>query len=267
MLLAVMVGIGSLSMSVIAHANSRQISATNASTGFDALAPDIASNLASHGGNVGAVVYDINRQQYYSYNGSNAYIMASSMKVPIMLTFLHSMEQQGREPNANELSLLTTMIENSNNDSATALYNEIGHGAAIANYLQSIGVAGFTPNDNAWGYSTMTPQGMVDLLTRLQNGSAVNANHRTLALNLMSSVESDQRFGVGDTTPAGTSVAMKNGWVPGPDNLWAVNTSGIVNRGNQSYIVSVYTQENPSMAAGQSILEQVCQNIATHLLA
>lgn len=264
--LAVMVGIGSLSMSGIAHANSSHSNTINISASFNALTPTLASYLSSHGANVGAVVYDINNRHDYSYNGYDAYTMASSIKVPIMLTFLHSIEQQGREPNTNEMSLLTTMIENSNNNSATALYDQIGHGAAIAKYLQSIGVAGFTPDDNAWGYSTMTPQGMVELLTRLQNGSILNAKHRTLALNLMKHIETDQRFGVGNTAPTGASVAMKNGWVPEPDNLWAVNTSGIVNQGNQTYIVSVYTKEDPTLAAGQTIVEQVCQGIAAHLL-
>lgn len=96
--------------------------------------------MASIGSNVDAVVYEVTRQRYYIYNASAQFITGSSMKVPIMLTFLNMTEQEGREPDANEKNLLTTMIENSNNDSASALYyGEIGGAAGVASYPQSKG--------------------------------------------------------------------------------------------------------------------------------
>ncbi len=100
---------------------------------FDVLSPSLAAYLASIGGNVDAVVYDVTRQRYYTYNASDQFITGSSMKVPIMLTFLDMIEREGREPDANEMNLLTTMIENSNNDLASALYyGEIGGAAGVA---------------------------------------------------------------------------------------------------------------------------------------
>ncbi len=158
------------------------------------------------------------------------------------------------------------MIENSNDDSASALYSgEIGGAAGVSQFMQRIGITGLSPNPTAWGYSLITPLTMVRLLRRLYQGSILTAHDRHLALSLMEQVEADQRAGVGDTAPAGAIVAMKDGWVPAPDGLWALNSSGIVITAQETYIIAVYTQENSSLAAGWSIVRQVCRRVASQL--
>ena len=233
---------------------------------FDALSSDLASYLAHAGPNVGAVVYDITRQRYYTYNSKTQFMMASSVKVPIMLTFFDMVEGQGREPDDQEMSLLTTMIENSDNDAASELYyNHIGAAQGITNYMQKIGVADVNPASDAWGYSSITPQAMVDLLTLLHEGKILTEQDRATALNLMENIESDQQVGVGDSAPAGATVAMKDGWVTGPDDLWLVNSSGIITAGQETYSIAVYTQEQQSLDEGQAIVHQVCSSVASLL--
>lgn len=231
---------------------------------FDVLSPELADYLASIGSDAGVVLYDVTHQRYYTYNSNASFIVASSMKVPIMLTFLDQLEQQGREPDDGELNLLTTMIENSNNDSASELYyNEIGGPAGITSYLQKIGVTGLEPDGGAWGYSLITPQAMVDLLTLLDEDKILTPNDRALALNLMENVEPDQQVGVGTTAPAGAIVAMKDGWVTEDDALWAMNSSGIITSEQETYILAVYTQEQLSLDNGQAIVTQVCSMVTT----
>jgi beta-lactamase class A len=229
---------------------------------LDALSPQLAATLADSGPYVGMVLYDVTHQRYYTYNNTTQFIVASSIKVPIMLAFFTLVEQQGREPNYNEMSLLTTMIENSNNDAASQLYSEIGGATGLASFMQAVGVSGLSPVDGSWGYSVITPQAMVDLLALLNAGKVLTSADRATALQLMESVEPDQQVGVGDTAPNGFTVAMKDGWVPGPDGLWAMNTSGIVTAGNETYIISVYTQEQSSLAGGQAIVRNVCSTVA-----
>jgi beta-lactamase class A len=232
---------------------------------FDVLSPDFSSYLTNLGPNVGVVAYDLTHQRSYTYNSSTQFIGASSVKVPIMLAFLDSIEQQRRELTDEELILLTTMIENSDNDSATALFSAVGGAGGITTYMQKIGVNGLAADDGAWGYSTITPQAMVDLLTLLYNGKILNSNHRTLALNLMENVEADQRIGVGDTAPNNATVALKDGWVVSDDGLWAMNSSGIVTVGNETYIISVYTQAQETLEGGQDITHKVCRTVASLL--
>jgi beta-lactamase class A len=229
---------------------------------IDALSPSLASYLASMGNNIDIVVYDLTRHRYYTYNKDMQMLTGSSIKVFIMLTLLNMTEQQGREPDAGEMSLLTSMIENSDNDAAAALYNEIGQAAGVSNFLAQIGVSGLYPMYGSFGWSLITPLAMVNTLTKLYEGSILTAQDRQLALSLMESIEYDQRFGAGDTAPAGATVAMKNGWVPGPDGLWTTDTSGIIMAGNETYIISVYTQEHSSFPEGRDVLEYVCSKVA-----
>lgn len=232
---------------------------------IDTLSAQLSSYLAPLGSKAGVEVYDVTHQRSYSYNGTTQFLTASSIKVPIMLTFFAMTESQGREPNADEMNLLTAMIEQSDNDSASTLFSTIGGASGMANYLQQIGVNGLVPDDNAWGYSQVTPQAMVTLLIKLHDGTILSAPDRATALGLMQQVEADQQWGVGTSAPARASFAMKNGWVPGPDGLWSVNTSGIVNAGSETYIISVYTQEQQSLADGQAIVQQVCGAVASAL--
>lgn len=233
---------------------------------FDVLSPDLANYFAAQGQNSAAVVYDVTHNQYYTYNPNGQFIMASSAKVPIMLTFLTKLEDQGREPNGQEMYWLTTMIENSNNDSAQALFDEIGGAPAMDAFMHRVNVPGLAPDPDAWGWSTVSPLAMVRLLTLLHEGKVLNAGHRALALNLMQNVESDQQIGVGDTAPQGATVALKDGWVPAPDGLWAMNSSGIVTVGSETYIIAVYTQHEGSLDDGWNITRHVCTAVA-HALA
>jgi hypothetical protein len=54
---------------------------------------------------------------------------------------------------------------------------------------------------------------------------------------------------------------MKDGWVPGPDNLWAMNSSGIVTLGSETYIIAVYTQEQNQLQDGWTITQHVCGGV------
>ncbi|HET8846391.1 MAG TPA: serine hydrolase [Ktedonobacteraceae bacterium] len=232
---------------------------------IDKLSPELAAYLAKLGPDAGLEVYDITHQRVYAYNGNTAFLTASSIKVPIMLAFFAMTENQGREPDHDEMQLLTAMIEHSDNDAASALFKDIGNATGLANYLQQIGVKGLEPENGTWGYSQITPQAMINLLTQLHNGSILTAADRATALSWMQHVEAEQQWGVGDTAPAGATFAMKNGWVPGPDGLWSVNTSGIVEAGKITYLISVYTREQPSLKAGQAIVQQVCSSVAASL--
>lgn len=241
------------------------LSTVPVSTALAMLAPHLAASLGALGSNVGLTLYDVTHQRAYHYQQRVPFLCGSSIKIPILLAFLAHTEHKGREPNPEEWSLLTTMIENSNNDAASALYEKIGGAAGLAAYLKRIGVRGFTPNREAWGYSQITPLAMVRLLTRLETGTILTAHDRKRAQHLMEHVERDQQWGVGRTAPTGATVAMKNGWLPGPNGLWTVNTSGIVHVDGDTYILSVYTQNQPSFAQGKAMVRHICRVVSARL--
>jgi len=239
-----------------------------ASAGIDALDAGLATYLANLGPRVGVAVTDVTRGVRYTYNAGRGYVTASSMKVPIMLALLSQLEARDRRPTARERSLLTTMIENSNNASASALYAAIGNQAGITAFMRRVGVAGLRPASPArgWGWSTITPRAMAALLERLHAGTILTAKNRALALGLMENVQASQQWGVGDTRPAGANVALKNGWTLGPDGLWVANSSGIVTAGDEVYVIAVYTKANRTVAEGKRIVSHVCEVMGKRLV-
>lgn len=240
----------------------------SASASLDALDLDLGTYLSKLGTRVGVEVLDLTRGVTYTYNADRAYLVASSMKVPIMLTFLTQLEAKGREPTTRELSLLTTMIENSNNDSASALFKAIGYEVGINAFMHQVGISGLTVSTRGtgWGWSVITPAAMVALLLRLHEGTVLNANHRALALKLMEHIEADQRVGVGDSSPAGATIALKDGWVSGPDDLMVMNSSGIVTLGKETYILAVYTVDDDTLNEGFTIVRHICKVIGVRLV-
>lgn len=233
---------------------------------FDLLNPALASYLNQLGYHVGVAVYDETRDTYYESNANMPVITGSTIKFPIMLTLLWERERQGREPSDSEMTLLTNMIEHSDNEAAGALYyGDIGGARAVANFMRYAGVTGLSPTPDAFGWSTVTPLAMVRLLTLVHDGAILTAPDRALALHLMESIQPDQRHGVGYTAPDGATVAMKDGWVPGPDGLWVADTIGIVTLGHETYMIAVYTQDNDSLDDGWATAEQVCGAVASAL--
>ena len=213
---------------------------------LDALSSDLAAYAKSQGDDMGVVIYDITHNRYYSYNDSTPFLLASSAKVPIMLSYLDLVESQNRRPTTSETQLLTRMITVSDNDAAQALFQARGWNAGQAQYLQKIGVSGYQPNANGWGWATLPPSSTAQLFTMLYQGKVLNEQDRALAMELLGEVDAGQRWGVGQAAPDGASVYMKDGWVTGPDGTWAMNSSGIVETGGETYIISVYTQHQPS---------------------
>lgn len=236
---------------------------------IDALDEALSKYLDSFGTRVGVAVYDVTRDVHYGHNADRPYFVASSIKVPIMLTLLGQLEAHKRSPNATEMSLLTDMIEYSDNQAANKLYIEVGYQRGIAAFLKRLGITELQVGAAMpWGYSTFTPGAMVKLLARLENGTILNEADRALALGLMHHITPSQRVGVGDSSPAGAAVWMKDGWItaPSPGGPTVMNTSGIVTLGAETYIISVYTDRDRNYEAGFTIVRHVCQIVGERLM-
>ncbi len=214
---------------------------------------------------VGVTVYIPATDQYYLHNASQEFPMASSMKIPIMLTMLSQVEKQNRPLTDGEAQQLEAMIESSDNDAAKSLYQEVGAASGVMNFLNSHELYGIIPDPNTWGTSTASTQAMVDLLSALSAGELLSATGTAYALSLMQNVVPDQRFGIGDTAPRGSIVSMKNGWLL-LDQGWAVNSSGIVQTPRITYILSVYTMGGTSQEGSMRIISTICRQIATALV-
>lgn len=252
------------------HASATTSPAPNAHSGpvsypIAALSPSLATYLQGQGPIVGVSIYDLTRNHVYSYNDTTQFLMGSSAKIPIMLEYFQANESQGASPSANDEAVLSAMIENSDNDAAQDFYSEFGYDAGLSQYLLRAGDPDFTSSPDGFGWFAIAPRDMTHLLSGFYEGKLTNTSDRAYGLSLLENIEPDQQEGVGDTAPSGATVAMKDGWIQGPDGAWAANSSGIVRVGGETYIISVYTQEIDSLGDAYAILNTVCQSAARSL--
>ena len=242
---------------------------STSSAGIEALSPELADYLAGWGTQVGLTVTDLAAGITYSYNGDQPFTTASSVKVALMFALLRQLEVADRSPSEEQLQLLTAMIEWSDNDAAEAIDLMVGDCEGLQAFADELGLGGFSPGSTyveGWGWGTLTPDAMVRLLTLFERGSVLASSaDQALARQLLSSIDSDQRIGVGTTAPDGAFVMMKNGWVPGPDDLWVFNSSGIVELNGHAYIISAYTAHNASLEQGQEIVVHATAAVAALL--
>jgi len=231
------------------------------------LSQDAANFLDSRLGPRGAAVVIPSRGVIYTYNGNELTPMASVAKLTIMIAVMDRAIQEGRSLTDWELSLLRPMITVSDNASADALWDYLGGGAAVEATLRSMGLTDTKPNPaEAWGASRSTPKELALLLARLVGGEILNPAMRDQALQLMSSVDPEQTWGVTAGIPTDrairTIVALKDGWNPTQGGWW-VNSAGIILPGGDqpAYTIAVLTRQQPTWEYGIATIAGVADYV------
>jgi Beta-lactamase enzyme family len=216
------------------------------------LRPAVSSYLASHPG-ITASVHDLTTGKLWTYRPDKHETTASIMKLDILETLLQHGVLTG-----DTLANATGMIENSSNDDAQDLWDREGGATAVTSYGERAGLDGTHANTKGyWGLSTTTATDQVRLLDRLAvPNPLIGRVERDQAMGLMHRVEADQRWGVTAGLPAGTPVAVKNGWLP-LDNGdgWQVNSDGIIAGNGYHDDISVLTTGSADEAAGIAEIE------------
>ncbi len=216
----------------------------------------VRSYLASRQGTITAAIYDAKTGRTYCYRPGVEENTASIVKVDILAALLAERRTSHRTLSADETNLATAMIEDSDNDAASDLWEAAGGASAISRFDQAIGMRHTTPNTGGyWGYSTTTACDQVTLLRLIAYPNALlDQSDRSYELKLMFGVEPGQRWGVSAGVPAGVAVAIKNGWLP-VEKTWQINSDGYVHGNGRNYVVSVLTADNPSERYGIDTIE------------
>jgi hypothetical protein len=227
--------------------------------------------IASRPGQVTAALYDARTRRTWLLHPRSAQDTASIVKVEIMGTALQEAAAAGRALPAAEAELMPSMIENSDNDSATALLADVGGPAALARFDRSAGMTDTTPSTLAlipgtslpgWGLTTTTALDEVTLVSKFAYPNAVlSGASRHYGLSLMEHVEADQDWGVSGGVPAGTTVALKNGWLPLGPSDWQVNSIGWIFGHGRNYVLAVLTRGSPTEAYGIETVETIARDV------
>jgi hypothetical protein len=226
---------------------------------------------------VTAALYDARTGRTWALNPRSVQYTASIVKVAILGTALQEAAAAGQALPESEAALMRPMIENRDNDPATALLSDVGGPSAVARFDQSAGMDHMTPSTLAlipgtslpgWGLTTTTALDEVRLVSDFAYPSPVLGDaSRRHGLSLMEHIEAAQSWGVSAGAGAGATVALKNGWLPVQAAKWQVNSTGWVSGHGRDYVLAVLTAGNPAEEYGISTIEALARDIYRSLRA
>lgn len=199
----------------------------------------------------------------YSSGSTGGMRSGSIVKLWILETLFMQKQAADSSLSASERATATRMIENSDNDAADTLYQEVGRQAGLRQYERRLGMENTTVDpDGHWGLTTTCATDYIALLKNLVvTGGPLSTGSRKYILGLMREVEADQRWGVGVAADKGTEFANKNGWlnVDDDDGLWLVNSTGVLTVHGQLVLMVVQTQHNWNFQAGIALVQKLAK--------
>jgi hypothetical protein len=229
------------------------------------LAAAVGPVARADGDHVTVAVDDLTTGTDASYGGTREFVTASIVKVDILCTLLYQSQKSGRALTSAEKALATTMIENSDNDSASSLYSDAGGAAGVDRANRVFGLSQTTAGTGPyWGLTTTTVDDQIRLLRLvLTRPSVLTAASQHYVQHLMGHVEAAQHWGVPAAADHGTRFIVKNGWLPDPDTgLWEINSIGEVVHNHQHLLITVLSDDNASEASGISVVEEIARKAA-----
>ena len=208
-----------------------------------------------------AAVFDVKSGETWKFGAGTPQDTASIVKLDILETLLWQQAKQGGLSAAQQ-ALAQKMIEYSDNDATTTLWNEAGGTAGIEAFNNSIDLSATTPSScvtcpgfpwPGWGLTTTSPSDQLLLLRQLVGSQTLlSTSERQYVIQLMEHVTPSERWGVSTGVGSGNEVALKNGWLPlnDADTDWQINTIGLVFGQEQEYALVILTTGNPSEQYG-----------------
>ena len=175
---------------------------------------------------------DVDTGETLTY-GDGAFDTASIVKVDILAALLHQAQQDGRALTASEKSLAAAMIERSDNEAATALFNAVGGKAGLDAFNDVIGLTEtVTGSNGSWGLTQTTAADQLELL--------------------------DVVFG--------DDAALKVGYLQrSATGLWDVTSIGEIEADGHTYLVAVLSDGNATFDSGVALVDQVAEAVVEGL--
>lgn len=220
------------------------------------LAKTMKAVALEDGAAVSVAVFDLDSGEGAAY-GEGAFDTASIVKVDILATLLLQAQDADRHLTAAEKTYATEMITNSDNASASALWDIIGQADGLDAANERFGLTGTSGGDGAlWGLTQTTAADQLTLLQQVfGDDSELSEASRTYLQGLMGEIAADQHWGV-SAAADGTQWALKNGWLArSSTGLWDINSIGRVTVDGDQYLVAALSNGNTTKAKGISVVE------------
>jgi hypothetical protein len=225
----------------------------------------ITGALRGRRGEIGLAAADAKLGLTCSLDAGAHFYAASVIKATIISAVLLKEGGVGHL-SARQHTLAWQMITESDNDAATALWNQAGI-RGMQRFLDRARMTHTVLNDDAWGLTLITARDEVTLLKLLTSrGRVLSTPSRRYVLYLMAHVEAGQRWGVPAGAPGKVTVHVKNGWLPYPVQ-WNINSIGAFTGPGITYQIAMLTSDNPSMSYGIATIQGACKYLNWNLAA
>jgi hypothetical protein len=166
----------------------------------------------------------------------------------------------GRHVSAANRALIERAIRASDDQAAEALYRPLGADAVLRDLKTVCGVTVSTARRGYWSYAQITAQDSTNILDCVLTKAPTYTDGKLL-IDALDDVDPEDRFGIAQALPAGTVVAVKNGWTAhSATGLWNLNCVASWNH----YTLAVLTRY--PMGRGQDYGAGVCKDVTTTIL-
>ncbi|WP_275562458.1 serine hydrolase [Streptomyces sp. 5-6(2022)] len=226
----------------------------------DALAPLAAAAGAGSGADFSVAVLEPGSGANGAH-GEGSYATASVIKVGILAALLLGAQDEERRLTVQERSYAGVMIEQSDNDAATALWGTIGGARGLEAALGRLGLTDTHADDRGrWGLTHTTASDQLTLLRAVfLDGSPLNARSQAYLRTLMGRVVAGQGWGI-SAAADGAGTRLKNGWMPrDATGLWVINSIGEVTANGRPYLIAVLSEGNADRESGVTLVEEVAR--------
>lgn len=238
------------------------------------LEPAISQALASRESLTSVVLYDRVADVTCLQNDVRRQDAASVVK-PIILGAL--LFEHGGDLTEEEKSLAEKMITSSDNSATDVLWERLSHPkdpshpgpdpVKVQDFLDASRMNDTVlDKEGLWGLTQVTARDQAKLLQLFtgQDDAVLDAASRAYALDLLNTVQDDQRWGVPEGAPEEAVVHVKNGWLQRSENAdrvfdrldWKVNSMGAFTHpeGRFDYGIVVLSENNrpPAGSAAES---------------
>jgi Beta-lactamase enzyme family len=139
---------------------------------------------------------------------------ASLIKSWIAADFLRRSDEAGETPSQTRMDQLTTMIRDSDNNAAQALWSVVGKQRSTQRMVKICKLTDSIPHSN-WSNTRLSPRDIARLGACIADGRAAGSTWTKWLLNEMRHVRGVGDFGIRKAFPPAVAktIAIKNGWV------------------------------------------------------
>jgi hypothetical protein len=213
-----------------------------------------ASFLAARAGRTSFAVLD-SSGRLSGLNVREHFETASVVKVMFLTAYLQRLAAAHRQLDSYDRSLLYPMIHESNNEDASAVLGIVGQGA-VERVAREAGMQDYAPGVGWWAYSQTSAADQARFFAQLH--SLIPARFYGYARELLSTIEPSQSWGVPPVARPDWRVYFKTGALP---SQGLFNEVALLQRGDVSFTLAVFTDGEPSMEYGEQTIAGVAQRL------